>query len=975
MPTEGWKRLVDGWPWFRGENSYPLAAYSEFMPSPRFGRKPYGWQDSLLFHEDDPFGWHVTEYEESFELRSGLEKIAQQIVGSLNHLGHGRPAHGISQAKLQGNPYWPPELAERAGHLPHERYVTLAPLSLSRTQDDKGRYRWTLFGGSEQGPARGFWRSFFTAPRREIPAEQALDFFRRLLHEVYGEPVERLKDLHSAGFRILPREKDAGNPLWHGGNYPRWTKPLLWARGQSIAAVKYLLTFQPFAELPAPVRRAYLKGDLHLLPFPGSLVFWGAQGYHDLQRELPFALQIPLQHSVARHEGWRDLRVPQSGWLHEPRPGHEHPSADYGPFRNTFKRTNRWAKVLRFEDELALTGREEKLTHVLFSSSADDCGLYGKPMARNVQIWTRDWRLLLDGPRATHADIERAIEAIERGGYFGYRMHYPAMRVGKHVVYWHRPMVAYLSRHTGQPAMFANAPLGYLTAYRTPHFDLARPVELWPRMLTRELPHTALEIFQNGQHRHPFQSVLNVRKLTDTRILMGDQALPRSFARSLLSIPKQLKLEDWLAQLPEQSDNHERGRWLSTELKSTLEPDQAKGSNKGKLPRALTYHRTARRAWEVSYWKTIAHLAEGEYLTKNNADVVRDSETQKKVCHLDRDLDLLGDYLLDYYRRVVAEAGMTGRALVGDLPFKWRTDFHYSWMGGWLGNQEGIAEERDLIVVIPGRDRSLAIIMGDHYDTAYMADCYEKEYGGNGARLAAAGADDNHSATAALMLGAPIFLELSKEGQLSCDIWLIHLTGEEFPADCLGARHLTQSLVEGTLRMRLPGGKSRDLSKTRIQGLYVLDMVAHNNDHDRDIFQISPGTGPQAMWLAYQAHVANMLWNAGAQTWNLKKDRRDAGRSRRSPRGSIIPEVARHPELQGGVRPPYDPRSTLYNTDGQIFSDAGIPAVLFMENYDINRTGYHDTHDTMENIDLDYGSAVAAITIESVARAATEEVG
>jgi hypothetical protein len=24
-----------------------------------------------------------------------------------------------------------------------------------------------------------------------------------------------------------------------------------------------------------------------------------------------------------------------------------------------------------------------------------------------------------------------------------------------------------------------------------------------------------------------------------------------------------------------------------------------------------------------------------------------------------------------------------------------------------------------------------------------------------------------------------------------------------------------------------------------------------------------------------------------------------------------------------------------------------VPVVLFMENYDINRTGYHDSHDTM----------------------------
>jgi len=43
-----------------------------------------------------------------------------------------------------------------------------------------------------------------------------------------------------------------------------------------------------------------------------------------------------------------------------------------------------------------------------------------------------------------------------------------------------------------------------------------------------------------------------------------------------------------------------------------------------------------------------------------------------------------------------------------------------------------------------------------------------------------------------------------------------------------------------------------------------------------------------------------------------------------------------------------------------------------MENYDISRTGYHDTHDTMENIDLDYCTAVTAIAIETVARAASE---
>ena len=76
------------------------------------------------------------------------------------------------------------------------------------------------------------------------------------------------------------------------------------------------------------------------------------------------------------------------------------------------------------------------------------------------------------------------------------------------------------------------------------------------------------------------------------------------------------------------------------------------------------------------------------------------------------------------------------------------------------------------------------------------------------------------------------------------------------------------------------------------------------------------------------------------------------------------------------MRTQYNPHSSIFNTDGQIFSDTGVPVVLFMENYDINRSGYHDTKDTLENIDLDYGAAFAAIAIETVARiAALPEIG
>ena len=47
---------------------------------------------------------------------------------------------------------------------------------------------------------------------------------------------------------------------------------------------------------------------------------------------------------------------------------------------------------------------------------------------------------------------------------------------------------------------------------------------------------------------------------------------------------------------------------------------------RAKVPDSLTYAHTARRAFEVAYWKTITALAEGTYLNKNNADCVRDAD-------------------------------------------------------------------------------------------------------------------------------------------------------------------------------------------------------------------------------------------------------------------------------------------------------------------------------------------------------------
>ncbi len=116
------------------------------------------------------------------------------------------------------------------------------------------------------------------------------------------------------------------------------------------------------------------------------------------------------------------------------------------------------------------------------------------------------------------------------------------------------------------------------------------------------------------------------------------------------------------------------------------------------------------------------------------------------------------------------------------------------------------------------------------------------------------------------------------------------------------------------------------------------------------------------------------MWNRVAAERNATPPRHSAGRAHRVAdvgRDVAPPPMFAHLALRGEVRPEWDPRSALFNTDGQVLSDVGVPVVLLMENYDISRKGYHDTHDTMANIDLDYCTALTAIAIEAVVLAAT----
>ena len=958
--AKGWKKLLEGYPWFNREGAYPIPAYSEFMPSPLVGRKPLGQLDPRIFNHRDPYGWIISEIEEEYELKPGIPHLGQQIMNNIIKLGRGESANriqGPDGQNLKNNPYWPEELAAKASHLHKERYVTLLPMMLSRTQDDKGRVIWTFFGNSIHEPEPTFWKGFYTSPQTEMPAQYFSKFFVGLLNQAYGKRVSSKRSLLEAGFRILPNNDPSA--------LPKWTRDFLLSASADFRPVKFLLTFRPFSLLPDQVKERYLAEKLALLPCPGSLVFWGMPNYDKLTKAFAEAGQIPLINLVARNQGIESLRSAQDGWFQEPRPDNVKHEINAELIIDSFHRTHRWQKIHRYQDELNQQVKNVKIARALFSTDAEALDLYDKPLARNCQLWDDDFNLLLDGPRADRQKIHETEKRILQGGLFGYRFFYPPMKTGWYRIYWHRPLIAFLPPRAEKATIVTDALMGYIAGYHEDDLKMASPVELWPRMQRRDIYLSALRDFGNEEDHYAHQTAKNLLSLFEYYQMQGEKPLAKSFAQAMLNIAKNKNLEQWLDELKSHTQKPSTAARMKKHLLKIIDWNEP-----ASLPKPLTFVYTANRSFEEKWWNDIKLMSQDPYRYKDNADITTDEVTQSQVDRPNRDLESLGDYFIARHRQAIAEAGLEGVALCGEMPFKWDTDFDYGLYGGWIGNQNHTHYERNILVVIPGKHRGQAVVLGDHYDTAYMEDVYEKESGGSGARLAAKGADDNCSASATLLQAVPIFLRLAKEGKLERDIWLIHLTGEEFPADSLGARHFCRSLIEKTIKVKLAEGKQIDLAGTEIVGVYVMDMIGHNRDDDQNIFQISPGKSAASFQLAQEAHIANRIWNHHVPSWNRLPERAPLQKGKRISGSEEIPAPAKHLAIHGEVRTQYDPNSSIFNTDGQVMSDVGLPIVLFMENYDINRSGYHDSKDTMGNIDLDYGAAFAAIAIETVARVA-----
>ena len=157
-----------------------------------------------------------------------------------------------------------------------------------------------------------------------------------------------------------------------------------------------------------------------------------------------------------------------------------------------------------------------------------------------------DHRLLLDGPLASRDDIQQERKRVR--GRRPVRLSLSvsaAMRVGRHEVYWHRPLVAYLDPTQSKPAVLPDAPLGYLTAYRCGTTGSGSSGGAVAAAAASRAVPGALDLFQHATRSPHRQTALNVRLLLDTW-RPARRATAAAFAGApTCSCPKRETLETW----------------------------------------------------------------------------------------------------------------------------------------------------------------------------------------------------------------------------------------------------------------------------------------------------------------------------------------------------------------------------------------------------------------------------------------------
>src|SRR5262249_5254429 len=141
---------------------------------------------------------------------------------------------------------------------------------------------------------------------------------------------------------------------------------------------------------------------------------------------------------------------------------------------------------------------------------------------------------------------------------------------------------------------------GYFSAERPGTSSLHLP----PQMFSREGYRDAAVLFPPRGGRIRANTANNARKLLEWRELL-QQALPPSFARSLLTAAKDSSLETLLQYFTTRASDATKGEQLATHLRSLL------GQEPPVSP-SHTFAQTQTRTFEEELWRLMAFLSEEE---------------------------------------------------------------------------------------------------------------------------------------------------------------------------------------------------------------------------------------------------------------------------------------------------------------------------------------------------------------------------
>ncbi|CAF0771249.1 unnamed protein product [Adineta ricciae] len=335
-------------------------------------------------------------------------------------------------------------------------------------------------------------------------------------------------------------------------------------------------------------------------------------------------------------------------------------------------------------------------------------------------------------------------------------------------------------------------------------------------------------------------------------------------------------------------------RWYNVSPPSANEIDQMK-------PKSDDWYRNLH--WSHTFttdWKFDMYQFSGNQLIESE-NKTKLSFTRKSSVQPDNQLLDLIDYLVERYTKMNVETRKQ--------TFLWRN-----------------ITQANLIAILPAGGKLKCrepVVFFDHIDTAFEKDTFYN----TGKRQTTPGADDNVSGLVALLQSISI---LKESQRTACrDIWLVHLTGEEYPAASLGIVYFLQQLL---------------VTKQPIYIGVIVDMISHRVNRTDPIVQVSPGDTTKSVVSAKLAldYVYPMIQN------------------------DLILK-----NLTPVLRLWNDPYSYLYNTDGVRLVEYGFSCILFNEHINYHeyyrRTGYHDTKDTVDLIDFEYGQTLSQYAIATVA--------